>query len=58
MPGMDDLELHECMSEANAVHSTQISVRPEPVEGLWVRSWWFDKLTPKGCEDLCEATNG
>ncbi|WP_157648481.1 hypothetical protein [Thiobacillus denitrificans] len=25
----------------------QNSVRPEPVEGLLVSSWWFDKLTTK-----------
>jgi len=26
----------------------KISVRPELVEGLWLRSWWFDKLTTNG----------
>ena len=34
------------------------SVRSELVEGFFVSSWWFDKLTPRGCENLCEATNG
>jgi len=24
------------------------SVRPELVEGFWLRSWWFDKLTTNG----------
>jgi hypothetical protein len=23
-------------------------VRPELVEGLWLRGWWFDKLTTNG----------
>jgi hypothetical protein len=41
----------------NAVHLRKISVRPiellvghppELVEGLWLRSWWFDKLTTNG----------
>jgi len=26
----------------NAVHLRKISVRPELVEGFWVRGWWFD----------------
>jgi hypothetical protein len=26
----------------------KISVRPELVEGLWLRSGWFDKLTTNG----------
>ena len=24
---------------------------PEPVEGFWLRSWWFDKLTTNGLMD-------
>jgi len=29
-----------------------VSVRPELVEGLWLRSWWFDKLTTNGLMDI------
>jgi hypothetical protein len=25
-----------------------VTVRPEPVEGLWLRSWWFNKLGANG----------
>jgi len=49
---------HDYRCRQNAVGLGEMSVRPELVEGFHISSWWFDRLTPKGCENLCEATNG
>ena len=43
--------------DSTAVHCIKISVRPELVDGLQLRSWWFDKFTTKVGEDAFVGTH-
>ena len=42
-------------SGLNAVRLSEISVRPELVEGFYINSWWFDRLTTNGKSNSIES---
>jgi hypothetical protein len=42
-------------SGLNDVRLSEISVRPELVEGLYVSCWWFDRLTTNGKSNSIES---